>query len=153
MHHDGMHFFPIDGSSDDGLLVVNHEYIEPRFLHAEADAIALLREFTDAQGHTTRAAALAMGGDWHDLGGDLTEGVAARVARLLGAHPGIARLHLTSDGGLVEEGSAIGALVAARGLDLPDLGLVIHAELPVNRATLLHRSGRTGRASRAWLRS
>jgi ATP-dependent RNA helicase DeaD len=38
--------------------------------------------------------------------------------------------------------------VAARGLDLPDLGLVIHAELPVNRAGLLHRSGRTGRAGR-----
>lgn len=34
-HHDGMHFFPIDGSSEDGLLVLNHEYIEPRFLHAE----------------------------------------------------------------------------------------------------------------------
>ncbi|WP_333834285.1 PhoX family protein [Rubrimonas sp.] len=33
--HDGMHFFPIDGSSEDGLLVLNHEYIEPRFLHAE----------------------------------------------------------------------------------------------------------------------
>lgn len=38
--------------------------------------------------------------------------------------------------------------VAARGLDLPDLGLVIHAELPVNRAGLLHRSGRTGRAGK-----
>ena len=38
--------------------------------------------------------------------------------------------------------------VAARGLDLPDLGLVIHAELPVNRAALLHRSGRTGRAGK-----
>jgi ATP-dependent RNA helicase DeaD len=38
--------------------------------------------------------------------------------------------------------------VAARGLDLPDLGLVIHADLPVNKATLLHRSGRTGRAGR-----
>ena len=38
--------------------------------------------------------------------------------------------------------------VAARGLDLPDLGLVIHAELPANRAGLLHRSGRTGRAGR-----
>jgi ATP-dependent RNA helicase DeaD len=38
--------------------------------------------------------------------------------------------------------------VAARGLDLPDLGLVVHAELPINRATLLHRSGRTGRAGR-----
>ncbi|MBS0408405.1 MAG: DEAD/DEAH box helicase [Proteobacteria bacterium] len=38
--------------------------------------------------------------------------------------------------------------VAARGLDLPDLGLVIHAELPQNKAALLHRSGRTGRAGR-----
>jgi ATP-dependent RNA helicase DeaD len=38
--------------------------------------------------------------------------------------------------------------VAARGLDLPDLGLVIHAELPQNKATLMHRSGRTGRAGR-----
>lgn len=38
--------------------------------------------------------------------------------------------------------------VAARGLDLPDLGLVIHAELPVNKAVLLHRSGRTGRAGK-----
>jgi secreted PhoX family phosphatase len=33
-HHDGMHFFPLDGSSSDGLLVINHEYVEPRFLHA-----------------------------------------------------------------------------------------------------------------------
>ncbi|MCX5568489.1 MULTISPECIES: DEAD/DEAH box helicase [Kaistia] len=38
--------------------------------------------------------------------------------------------------------------VAARGLDLPDLGLVIHAELPTGPAVLLHRSGRTGRAGR-----
>ena len=38
--------------------------------------------------------------------------------------------------------------VAARGLDLPDLGLLIHADLPVNRQALLHRSGRTGRAGR-----
>ncbi len=38
--------------------------------------------------------------------------------------------------------------VAARGLDLPDLGLVIHADLPTNKQTLLHRSGRTGRAGK-----
>jgi ATP-dependent RNA helicase DeaD len=38
--------------------------------------------------------------------------------------------------------------VAARGIDLPDLGLVIHADLPKRRETLLHRSGRTGRAGR-----
>lgn len=38
--------------------------------------------------------------------------------------------------------------VAARGLDLPDLELVIHASIPKNREALLHRSGRTGRAGR-----
>ncbi|MBA5723668.1 DEAD/DEAH box helicase [Candidatus Liberibacter sp.] len=38
--------------------------------------------------------------------------------------------------------------VAARGIDLPDLELVIHAELSSNPETLLHRSGRTGRAGR-----
>ena len=36
--------------------------------------------------------------------------------------------------------------VAARGIDLPGLGLVIHADLPKNKDILLHRSGRTGRA-------
>ncbi|MDR3510720.1 MAG: DEAD/DEAH box helicase [Caulobacteraceae bacterium] len=38
--------------------------------------------------------------------------------------------------------------VAARGIDIPDLDLVIHADLPVNRDVLQHRSGRTGRAGR-----
>ncbi|MHB8284138.1 MAG: DEAD/DEAH box helicase [Caulobacteraceae bacterium] len=38
--------------------------------------------------------------------------------------------------------------VAARGLDLPDLNLVIHYDLPTNQAGLLHRSGRTGRAGK-----
>ncbi|MCC5856531.1 MAG: PhoX family phosphatase [Ectothiorhodospiraceae bacterium] len=41
-HHDGMHFFPIEGedpdegSSEDGLLVLNHEYVESRYMHAAA---------------------------------------------------------------------------------------------------------------------
>jgi len=38
--------------------------------------------------------------------------------------------------------------VAARGIDLPNLDLVIHAELPTGSEPLLHRSGRTGRAGR-----
>lgn len=38
--------------------------------------------------------------------------------------------------------------VAARGIDLPGLELVVHADLPTNREALLHRSGRTGRAGR-----
>ena len=33
MHHDGMRFFPIDGSSTDGLLCINHEYIDRDALH------------------------------------------------------------------------------------------------------------------------
>lgn len=38
--------------------------------------------------------------------------------------------------------------VAARGIDLPNLDLVIHADLPTGKEALLHRSGRTGRAGR-----
>ncbi|GAB0116340.1 DEAD/DEAH box helicase [Acidisoma sp. 7E03] len=51
----------------------------------------------------------------------------------------------------VREGRArvcVATDVAARGIDLPELGLVIHADLPTNKETLLHRSGRTGRAGR-----
>jgi ATP-dependent RNA helicase DeaD len=38
--------------------------------------------------------------------------------------------------------------VAARGIDLPSLSLVIHAELPRDAEALQHRSGRTGRAGK-----
>jgi len=38
--------------------------------------------------------------------------------------------------------------VAARGLDLPELDLVVHFDLPNGAEALLHRSGRTGRAGR-----
>ena len=38
--------------------------------------------------------------------------------------------------------------VAARGIDLPSLSLVIHADLPNDAQVLQHRSGRTGRAGK-----
>jgi ATP-dependent RNA helicase DeaD len=38
--------------------------------------------------------------------------------------------------------------VAARGIDLPTLSLVIHVELPRDAEVLQHRSGRTGRAGK-----
>ncbi len=53
-HHDGMHFFPIEGqspnagSSDDGLLVMNHEYVEPRYMHSSAVGQALSRSAVPA---------------------------------------------------------------------------------------------------------
>ncbi|MFA0570603.1 PhoX family protein [Vibrio gallaecicus] len=33
MHHDGMHFFPLSTDGNDGLLVINHEYIDQKALH------------------------------------------------------------------------------------------------------------------------
>jgi len=54
-HHDGMHYFPIDGSSTDGLLVLNHEYVDPRYMHAsyagksvEADEVIVKAGARDA---------------------------------------------------------------------------------------------------------
>ncbi|WP_294339490.1 DEAD/DEAH box helicase [uncultured Sphingomonas sp.] len=38
--------------------------------------------------------------------------------------------------------------VAARGIDLPTLSLVVHVEMPRDAETLQHRSGRTGRAGK-----
>ncbi|MFM8820624.1 MAG: DEAD/DEAH box helicase [Phenylobacterium sp.] len=67
------------------------------------------------------------------LSGELTQDLRTEALQALRA--GYARVCVATD-------------VAARGLDLPDLGLVIHAEVPVNVESLLHRSGRTGRAGR-----
>ena len=53
-NHDGMSFFPLDGAttgkgttSDEGLLVINHEYINPEYFYKpEADATNWLAPFT-----------------------------------------------------------------------------------------------------------
>ncbi|WP_305371733.1 PhoX family protein [Photobacterium leiognathi] len=37
MHHDGMHFFPLNEASTDGLLCINHEYIDQQALHPKWD--------------------------------------------------------------------------------------------------------------------
>ena len=63
----------------------------------------------------TRLALGPMGRDVR-LSGELTEGAAERLARLLDDHGSVERIHLTSEGGLVEEGAAIGALIARHGL-------------------------------------
>ena len=39
--------------------------------------------------------------------------------------------------------------VAARGLDVPDVDLVIHSTLPQDIESFTHRSGRTGRAGKS----
>ncbi|MCA3312409.1 MAG: DEAD/DEAH box helicase [Roseomonas sp.] len=67
------------------------------------------------------------------LSGELTQ--AERLRALQALRDGRSRVCVATD-------------VAARGIDLPELDLVIHAELPRDSETLLHRSGRTGRAGR-----
>nr|WP_245870079.1 DEAD/DEAH box helicase [Pseudoroseomonas rhizosphaerae] len=89
---------------------------------------------------STRAAVARLHGNLSERGfsavalsGELSQ--AERSRALQGLRDGRAQVCVATD-------------VAARGIDLPDLGLVIHAELPKEPETMLHRSGRTGRAGR-----
>ena len=67
------------------------------------------------------------------LSGELNQ--AARNQAMQAMRDGRARVCVATD-------------VAARGIDLPNLDLVIHADVPRTPDVLLHRSGRTGRAGR-----
>lgn len=67
------------------------------------------------------------------LSGELTQN--ERTQALQALRDGRARVCVATD-------------VAARGIDLPNLGLVIHADLPNDPEVMQHRSGRTGRAGR-----
>ncbi|PZQ46883.1 MAG: helicase [Rhodovulum sulfidophilum] len=86
------------------------------------------------------------------------DAVAPLAAHLAGR--GFRAVGLSGDLGQPERDAALAALragrarvcvatdLAARGLDLPELDLVIHADPPLSPEQLLHRSGRTGRAGR-----
>jgi ATP-dependent RNA helicase DeaD len=67
------------------------------------------------------------------LSGELTQPERFRALKAL--RDGRARVLVATD-------------VAARGLDLPDVGIVVQADLPQNAEVWQHRSGRTGRAGR-----
>jgi ATP-dependent RNA helicase DeaD len=90
--------------------------------------------------------------------GTTREGVADLHRELV--RQGFRAVVLSGDRAQAERNRAISALrageaqilvatnVAARGLDLPEVDLVVHADLPLNGEALTHRSGRTGRAGR-----
>jgi ATP-dependent RNA helicase DeaD len=67
------------------------------------------------------------------LSGELTQN--ERTQALQALRDGRARVCVATD-------------VAARGIDLPKLDLVVHADIPNDAEVLQHRSGRTGRAGR-----
>lgn len=92
---------------------------------ARREAVAALAERLRAQGFRVVA-----------LSGALPQ--RERDAALAAMRSGQARVCVATD-------------LAARGLDLPGLDLVVHADPPVNSAALTHRSGRAGRAGQAGL--
>jgi ATP-dependent RNA helicase DeaD len=70
------------------------------------------------------------------ISGELTQ--AERTRALVSLRDGRARVLVATD-------------VAARGLDLPGIELVLHGDLPRDPQALQHRSGRTGRAGKKGL--
>lgn len=80
-----------------------------------------------------QAALLERGFSVVALSGELTQN--ERTLALQSLRDGRARICVATD-------------VAARGIDLPRLDLVIHADLPNDPEVMQHRSGRTGRAGR-----
>ncbi len=80
-----------------------------------------------------QAALLERGFSVVALSGELTQN--ERTHALQALRDGRARICVATD-------------VAARGIDLPKLDLVVHADLPNDPEVLQHRSGRTGRAGR-----
>ncbi|HTP49067.1 MAG TPA: DEAD/DEAH box helicase [Anaeromyxobacteraceae bacterium] len=70
------------------------------------------------------------------ISGELTQ--PERIRALKALRDGRARVLVATD-------------VAARGLDLPGLDLVVHVDLPRDSQVLQHRSGRTGRAGKKGL--
>lgn len=80
-----------------------------------------------------QAALLERGFSVVALSGELTQN--ERTTALQSLRDGRSRVCVATD-------------VAARGIDLPSLDLVIHADLPNDPEVMQHRSGRTGRAGR-----
>jgi len=103
--------------------------------HLEPPSALVFRNTREAVQHT--AAGLAERGfEVVAISGELTQ--AERSRALTALRDGRARVLVATD-------------VAARGLDLPALGLVLHADVPRDAQALQHRSGRTGRAGRKGL--
>ena len=54
MHHDGIHFYPLDGSGTRGLLAMNHEYTDDGLLHADGMKTWSAEKVTQGAGRARR---------------------------------------------------------------------------------------------------
>jgi superfamily II DNA/RNA helicase len=116
-------------------------------LHIEhTQRFLVLADLTSAPGHTLvftrtkhRAKALTRqlnmeGIPAVELHGDLNQN--ARTRNLAAFHAGRAQTLVATD-------------IAARGIHVDDIAMVVHADPPVEQKAYVHRSGRTGRAGKA----
>ena len=102
-------------------------------LRAQNPARALVFCATREGAHHMASSLSERGFEAVGIAGDLTQGERTRALKLL--RDGRARILVATD-------------VAARGLDLPGIELVVHADIPRDPQALQHRSGRTGRAGK-----
>ena len=136
--------FRIEVASDEG----GHADIEYRAIRVAADdvehAVVNVLRFHEAPSALVfcntreavrhlQAALLERGFSVASLSGEMTQN--ERTQALQALRDGRSRVCVATD-------------VAARGIDLPSLDLVIHADLPKDPEVMQHRSGRTGRAGR-----
>jgi ATP-dependent RNA helicase DeaD len=105
-------------------------------LRALEPASALVFRATREAVQHTAASLSERGFEVVAISGELTQSERTRALKAL--RDGRARVLVATD-------------VAARGLDLPGIALVLHADLPRDPQALQHRSGRTGRAGRKGL--
>ncbi len=105
-------------------------------LRALDPASALVFRATREAVQHTAASLAERGFEVVAISGELTQPERTRALKAL--RDGRARVLVATD-------------VAARGLDLPGIALVLHADLPRDPQALQHRSGRTGRAGRKGL--
>ncbi len=82
------------------------------------DASVEMEALVEARGPQSPPATIELGpkGDDIRFSGELQEGTAKRLAALLAANPKVTRIHLTSEGGLADEGQAMGDVIAAHRL-------------------------------------
>lgn len=99
-------------------------------------ASALVFRATREAAHHTGASLAERGFEAVAISGELTQVERTRALKAL--RDGRARVLVATD-------------VAARGLDLPGVEVVLHGDLPRDAQALQHRSGRTGRAGRKGL--
>ena len=97
-----------------GLVLLGGVFIKTSYADVSIQLEALIHANDPPEPDTT----IVLGPDGSDvrLSGQLGPGAAARLDALLRQHSSVKRIHLTSEGGLADEGQAIGDVIAAHAL-------------------------------------